>query len=104
MTITGSLHLQYILAFHFEPTESMSSMVSANSGMACRVESTLLASTARNLLGETGSCDGGRCGRSSPCQDGLSTRSSRLAPVVSMSSDQTLYGPRHWEGGARSCG
>lgn len=31
----------------------MSSMVSANSGMVCRELSTALASTARNLLGET---------------------------------------------------
>lgn len=40
-------------------TESMSSMVSANSGMVWSVESTVLASAARNLLGETASCGGG---------------------------------------------
>lgn len=73
-------------------------MVSANSGMACRVESTLLASTARNLLG-----DGGRWEMSAPCHGGLSTCSSRPPAVVNMSSDQTVYGSRHWGGTVRSC-
>jgi len=35
-------------------TESMSSMVSANSGIVSSVDSTALASAARNLLGERG--------------------------------------------------
>lgn len=62
-----------ICLFHVVPlgllTESMSSMVSANSGMVCRVESTVLASTARNLLGETGSCAEGPWGISGLRQD-----------------------------------
>lgn len=74
------------------PTESMSSMVSANSGMVCSVESTVLASAARNLLGETASCGGGPSGISGPCQDRLSSSSRGLVqPVVSASSD-TLSG------------
>lgn len=73
-------------------TESMSSIVSANSGMVCRVERTVLASTARNLLGETGSCGGGPCGILGPCQGRLSSSScGLLQPVVSASSD-TLSG------------
>lgn len=73
-------------------TESMSSIVSANSGMVCRVESTVLASTARNLLGETGSCGRGPCGIFGPCQDRLSSSScGLLQPVFSASSD-TLSG------------
>lgn len=67
----------------------MSSMVSANSGMVCRVESTALASTARNLLGETGSCGGGPRGSSGPVQGLLSACSSTLLllPAANVSSD-----------------
>lgn len=73
-------------------TESMSSIVSANSGMVCSVDSTVLASAARNLLGETASCGGGPCGISGPCQNRLSSSSRGLVqPVVSASSD-TLSG------------
>ncbi len=71
-------------------TESMSSMVSANSGMVCRVESTVLASTARNLLGETGSCGGGPWGISGPLQDLLSACSSMLLLLVVNVSSDTL--------------
>ena len=75
-------------------------MVSANSGMVCSVESTVLASTARNLLGETGSCGGGPAGISGLLQDGLSSCSSvLLLLVVSVSSDtlsaQAEYCSRH---------
>lgn len=73
-------------------TESMSSIVSANSGMVCRVERTVLASTARNLLGETGSCGGGPCGISGPCQDRLSSSSCGLLQPVVIASSDTLSG------------
>lgn len=77
----------------------MSSIVSANSGMVCRVESTVLASTARNLLGETGSCVGGPWGISGPLHGLLSACSSRLLLlVVNVSSDtlsdQAEYGSK----------
>lgn len=82
-------------------TESMSSMVSANSGMVCREESTVLASTARNLLGETGSCVRGPCGISGPLQGSLSPCSSRLLLLVAnvsleTPSDQAGYGSMLW--------
>jgi len=81
------IHLVSVLFLLFL-TESMSSMVSANSGMVCRVESTAQASAARNLLGETGSCGEGSWGISGPLQDLLSACSSMLLLlVVSVSSD-----------------
>lgn len=82
--------MKYICSlFPLSLTESMSSMVSANSGMVCREESTVLASTARNLLGETGSCGGGPWGISGPLQGLLSACSSRLLLlVVNVSSDR----------------
>lgn len=77
-------------------TESMSSMVSANSGIVCRVESTVLASTARNLLGETGSCVGGPRGISESLQVLLSTSSSRLLLLVVSVSSDTLSDQAEW--------
>lgn len=67
-------------------------MVSANSGIVCRVDSTVLASTARNLLGETGSGAGAPCGISGPFQGLLSACSSRLLLLVVNVSSDTLSG------------
>lgn len=68
-------------------TESMRSMVSANSGMVCRLESTALASAARNLLGET--CSGTEGARPFSARPS-STPDSSVVPVVLMVSSARL--------------
>lgn len=65
-------------------------MVSANSGIVCKVESTVLASTAKNLLGETGNCAGGPWVISGPLQDLPSVCSSGLLLIVVIVSSDTL--------------
>lgn len=82
-------------------TESMSSMVSAKSRMVCRVDSTVLASTANNLLGDTGSWPGVPRGFSGSDQDLPSARTSKLLLAVSgMPSDQAEYCSKLWEDGS----